>query len=63
MRWNGWVDEELRRGLLARAEEDQRMRRLAPPPKGQYVVRLPDEIAQEWRRHFNKLRDSCSSGS
>jgi hypothetical protein len=50
MRWNGWVDEELRRGLLARAEEDQRMRRLAPPPKGQYVVRLPDEIAQEWRR-------------
>jgi hypothetical protein len=44
------VDEELRRGLLARAEEDQRVRRLAAPPKGQYVVRLPDDIAEEWHR-------------
>ena len=50
MRWNGWVDEELRQELLARAEEDQRVRRLAAPPKGQYEFRLPDDVAEEWRR-------------
>jgi hypothetical protein len=50
MRWNGWMDEELRRELLARAEEDQRVRRLAVPPKGQHQVRLPDDIAEEWHR-------------
>jgi hypothetical protein len=50
MRWNGWVDEELRRELLARAEEDQRVRRLVPPAKGEYVIRLPDEAAREWER-------------
>jgi hypothetical protein len=50
MRWNGWVDEELRRELLARAEEDQRVRRLASPPKGQYEIRLSDAAAEEWRR-------------
>jgi hypothetical protein len=50
MRWNGGVDEELRRELLARAEEDQRVRRLASPPKGQYEFRLPDDVAEEWQR-------------
>ena len=50
MRWNGRVDEELRRELLARAEEDQRLRRLVAPPPGQYEVRLPDDLAEEWRR-------------
>jgi hypothetical protein len=50
MRWNGRVDEGLRRELLARAEEDQRVRRLASPPKGQHEFRLPDEVAKEWRR-------------
>ena len=50
MRWNGRVDEELRRELLARAEEDQRVRRLAAPPPGQYEIRLPDDLAEEWRR-------------
>jgi len=50
MRWNGWVDEELRQELLTRAEEDQRVRRLAAPPKGQYEFRLPDDLAEEWRR-------------
>jgi len=49
MRWNGWVDEELRRELLARAEEDQRVRRLAAPSKG-HQARLPHEVAEEWRR-------------
>jgi hypothetical protein len=44
------VDEELRRELLARAEEDQRVRRLVAPPAGQYEVRLPDDLAEEWRR-------------
>lgn len=50
MRWNGWVDEELRQELLARAEQDQRVRRLATPPKGQYEFRLPDDVAEEWHR-------------
>ena len=50
VRWNGWMDEELRRELLARAEEDQRVRRQVPPPKGQHVIRLSAEAAEEWRR-------------
>ena len=48
--WNGCVDEELRRELLARREEDQRIRNLASPPQGQYMARLPDEVATEWQR-------------
>ena len=48
--WNGCVDEELRRELLARREEDQRIRNLASPPQGQYMARLPDEVAAEWQR-------------
>jgi uncharacterized protein DUF6624 len=50
MRWNGWVDDELRRELLARAQEDQRVRHQVPPPKGQHVIKLSAEAAEEWRR-------------
>jgi hypothetical protein len=35
------VDEELRRELLARRDEDQRIRTLVSPPRGQHTVRLP----------------------
>lgn len=48
--WNGCVDEELRRELLARRDEDQRIRNLVSPPQGQYMARLPDEVAAEWQR-------------
>jgi hypothetical protein len=44
------VDEELKRELLARRDEDQRIRNLVSPPPGQYSVRLPDEVAAEWER-------------
>jgi len=44
------VDDELRRELLARRAEDQRIRTLVSPPKGEYSVRLPDEVAAEWHR-------------
>ena len=44
------MDEELRRELLARRDEDQRIRNLAAPPQGQYMARLPDEVAAEWQR-------------
>jgi hypothetical protein len=44
------VDQDLRRELLARQEEDQRIRTLVPPPEGQHEVRLPDEVAAEWER-------------
>jgi hypothetical protein len=44
------VDEELRRELLARRDEDQRVRHLMSPPQGQHMVRLPDEVAAEWQR-------------
>jgi hypothetical protein len=50
LEWNGWVDEDLQRDPLARRDEDQRIRRLASPPKGQHVARLPDELAAEWQR-------------
>jgi hypothetical protein len=48
--WNGRVDEELRRELLIRRDEDQRVRHLVVAPNGQHVVRLPDQIAAEWQR-------------
>ena len=48
--WNGCVDEELRRELLARRDEDQRIRNLVSPPQGQYMARLSDEVAAEWQR-------------
>ena len=44
------MDEELRRELLARGDEDQRIRTLVSPPEGQHAVRLPDEVAAEWQR-------------
>jgi hypothetical protein len=44
------MDEELRRELLARAEEDQRVRHQVSPPKGQPVIRLSAEAAEESRR-------------
>ena len=44
------MDEELRRELLARCDEDQRIRTLVSPPQGQHAVRLPDEVAAEWLR-------------
>ena len=44
------MDEELRRELLARRDEDQRIRTLVSPPRGQHAVRLPNEVAAEWRR-------------
>ena len=47
---NGWVDEELRRELLSRRDEDQRVRQLVSPPQGRYLARLPDEVAAEWQR-------------
>jgi hypothetical protein len=47
---NGCVDEELRRELLARRDEDQRIRTAVSRPQGQYMVRLPDEVAAQWQR-------------
>lgn len=44
------MDEELRRELLRRRDEDQRVRQLVSPPKGQHIARLPDEVAAEWQR-------------
>jgi hypothetical protein len=44
------VDEELRRELLARRDEDQRIRTLVSPLQGQHAVRLPGEVAAEWQR-------------
>jgi len=44
------VDDELRRELLARRAEDQRIRMLVSPPKGEHSARLPDDVAAEWQR-------------
>ena len=49
-RWNCRVDEELRRELLARCEEDQRIRNLVSAQPGRHMVRLPEELVAEWRR-------------
>ena len=48
--WNDRVDKELRRDLLTRRDEDQRVRQLVSPPKGQHMARLPDEVATHWQR-------------
>jgi hypothetical protein len=48
--FNGCVDDELRRELLRRRAEDQRVRQLVSPPQGQHMARLPDEVAAEWQR-------------
>jgi hypothetical protein len=44
------VDEELRRELLARRDEDQRIRNLVSALPGRHMVRLPEELATEWQR-------------
>ena len=44
------MDELLRRELLARRDEHQRVRSLVSPPKGQYTVTLSGEQAAEWER-------------
>lgn len=43
------MDEELRRELLARRDEDQRIRALLRP-QGQHAARVPEEVAAQWRR-------------
>lgn len=43
------MDEELRRELLARRDDDQRIRTLVRLPPGQYTARLPDEVAAQWQ--------------
>jgi hypothetical protein len=43
------MDEVLRAELLARREEDQRVRHLVTPPRGQYAIRLPDDVAADWQ--------------
>jgi hypothetical protein len=37
-------------GTLTRRDEDQRVRQLVSPPKGQQLARLPDEVAAQWQR-------------
>ena len=44
------MDEELHRELIARRDEDLRIRTLVSPPKGQHTARLPDQVAAEWQR-------------
>lgn len=44
------MDEELRQELLRRRDEDQRVRQLVSPLKGQHLVKLPDEVAAEWQQ-------------
>ena len=49
-RWNCCVDDELRRELLARRDEDQRIRHLVSSRLDGYMIRLPEELAEEWQR-------------
>jgi hypothetical protein len=44
------VDEELRAELLARREEDQRIRRTAMEAADKATGRLPDDLGAEWHR-------------
>jgi hypothetical protein len=44
------VDEELRRELLARRAEDQRIRHLASERSDPGTGRLPDDLAEQWQR-------------
>ena len=44
------MDEELRRELLVRSEEDQRIRNLVSAQPGRHMVRLPEELVAEWQR-------------
>jgi hypothetical protein len=50
LRCNGRVDEELRRELLARRAEDQRIRHLACARSGPGTGRLPDDLGEQWQR-------------
>jgi hypothetical protein len=50
LRCNGYVDDELRRELLARREEDQRVRHLACERSDPDTGRLPDDLAERWQR-------------
>jgi hypothetical protein len=47
---NGVVDEELQRELLARREEDQRIRHLASELADPDTGRLPDDLGKQWHR-------------
>jgi hypothetical protein len=44
------VDEELRQELLARSDEDQRIRNLVSAQPGRHIVQLPEELVAEWQR-------------
>jgi len=46
---NGLVDEELRQELLARREEDQRIRHLAAARADPDTGRLPNGLGEEWQ--------------
>lgn len=46
---NGLVDDELRRELLARREEDQRIRHLAAARADPDTDRLPDGLGEQWQ--------------
>jgi hypothetical protein len=46
---NGLVDEELRRELLARRAEDQRIRHLAAARTDPHTGRLPDGLGEQWQ--------------
>lgn len=44
------MDDDLRAQLLARRDEDQRVRHLLPRSSGDGPVRVPDDVAEQWRR-------------
>ena len=44
------MDEELRRELLTRRDEDQRIRTQVSPARGQHAVTLSADAAAEWQR-------------
>jgi hypothetical protein len=50
MACNGVMDEELRAELLARRDEDQRVRGLVLRRPGRALTPLPDDLAEQWRR-------------
>jgi hypothetical protein len=43
------MDAELRAQLLARRDEDQRVRHLVAPPRGGRPVPVPRDIAEDWQ--------------
>jgi hypothetical protein len=59
-RWNCRVDEELRRELLARRDEDQRIRNLVPPVQQRaflHSLRSAAAQGQASRAHLAYLAD------